>query len=95
MHALTSSVPTQALFLMNNPFVHEQSTMAAKKLIARALKKDHDKIEFAYKTSLGRKPSSREIEIIYNFIRTQENPLTAWTHVFHGLFSSIDFRHVN
>ena len=91
----TSSVPTQALFLMNNPFVHEQSTMAAKKLIARALKKDHDKIEFAYKTSLGRKPSSREIEIIYNFIRTQENPLTAWTHVFHGLFSSIDFRHVN
>jgi hypothetical protein len=91
----TSSVPTQALFLMNNPFVHEQSTMAAKKLIDRALEKDHDKIEFAYKTSLGRKPSSREIEIIYNFIRTQENPLTAWTHVFHGLFSSIDFRHVN
>ena len=56
---------------------------------------DHEKIEFAYKTSLGRKPTSREIDIIYNFLRTQEKPLTAWTHIFHGLFSSIDFRHVN
>lgn len=90
-----SSVPTQALFLMNNPFVHEQSKIAAKKLMTTTLKEDHEKIEFAYKTSLGRKPTSREIEIIYNFLRTQEKPLTAWTHIFHGLFSSIDFRHVN
>lgn len=90
-----SSVPTQALFLMNNPFVHEQSKAAAERLMAVPQNSDHKKIEFAYKISLGRKPSSREIEIIYNFLRTQEKPLLAWTHVFHGLFSSIDFRHVN
>ena len=90
-----SSVPTQALFLMNNPFVHEQSKAAAKKLLEGPLNEDHEKIEFAYKTSLGRKPNPREKEIIYNFLRTQEETLTAWTHVFHGLFSSIDFRHVN
>jgi len=91
----TSSVPTQALFLMNNPFVREQSKVAAKRLIDTDIKEDHGKIEFAYKTSLGRKPSPREIEIIYNFLHNKENPLAAWTHVFHGLFSSIDFRHVN
>ena len=90
-----SSVPTQALFLMNNPFVHEQSKAAAKKLLEGPLNEDHEKIEFAYKTSLGRKPNPREKEIIYNFLRTQEETLSAWTHVFHGLFSSIDFRHVN
>ena len=91
----SSSVPTQALFLMNNPLVHEQSKAAAKKLIESPLNDEQAKIEFAYKTSLGRKPNDREQEIIYNFLRKQENPLNAWTHVFHGLFSSIDFRHVN
>ncbi|MDG1853668.1 MAG: DUF1553 domain-containing protein, partial [Verrucomicrobiales bacterium] len=34
----TSSVPTQALFLMNNPFVREQSKMAAKKLMDTDIK---------------------------------------------------------
>ena len=91
----SSSVATQALFLMNNPFVHEQSKAAAKKLIESPLNDEHEKIIFAYKTSLGRKPNSREQEIIYDFLRKQENPLNAWTHIFHGLFSSIDFRHVN
>ena len=91
----SSSVATQALFLMNNPFVHEQSKAAAKKLIESSLNGEKEKITFAYKTSLGRMPNSREQEIIYDFLRKQENPLNAWTHVFHGLFSSIDFRHVN
>ena len=78
---------------MENGGVRDKA--AAKKLLDGPLNEDHEKIEFAYKTSLGRKPNPREKEIIYNFLRTQEETLTAWTHVFHGLFSSIDFRHVN
>jgi hypothetical protein len=55
----TTTTPLQALFLMNDPFVHEQ----ARKLAARLLKedtRDDARIERAFLLTFGRPPNAEE-----------------------------------
>jgi hypothetical protein len=63
-----TTVPQQALFLMNSPFVVEQ----VKNLIARPdFPKDgidEDKIRFIYRTSFQRQPTSQELVLARNFL---------------------------
>ncbi|MFL2908236.1 MAG: DUF1553 domain-containing protein, partial [Limisphaerales bacterium] len=49
----TSSVPTQALFLMNNPFVRQQAVAAATRLLQEDLADDSARIAHAYQRTLG------------------------------------------
>ena len=92
----TSSVATQALFLMNNPFVQQQAIAASARLLADKASTDATKkIDHAYLLTLGRNPTVREKQIILDFIKKAEDPETAWTQVFQSLFSSLDFRYLN
>ena len=91
----TSSVPTQALFLMNNPFVRQQAEFAAKRLLEEQPANDDTRVEYAYQLILGRNPTLEEHRIILNFLKEDENPGRAWTHIFQGLFASLDFRYLN
>lgn len=92
----TSSVATQALFLMNNPFVQQQAIAASARLLADKASNDATKkIDYAYRLTLGRNPTVREKQIILDFIKKAEDTETAWTQVFQSLFSSLDFRYLN
>ena len=91
----TSSVATQALFLMNNPFVSEQARKAALRLLAEQGESTSDRIQWAYQATLGRKPTERESGIILHFLESEDNVETAWAQVFQGLFASLDFRYLN
>ena len=91
----TSSVPTQALFLMNNPFVHAQAETAAKGLLSLELADDSARITRAYRRTLGRDATSSEREVILKFLATEKDGAKAWTQVIHSLYASLDFRFLN
>ena len=91
----SSSVPTQALYMLNNSFIRDNSMDAAKKLIQDNNTDNSSKIDNAYKKVLGRMASPNERQIIQDYLMSQEDELKAWGNVFQSLFSSIDFRFVN
>ena len=90
----TSSVPTQALYMLNSSFIKENATSASKTIIM-SQNISTSKIEEAYKIVLGRLPTAKENQIIENYLSSEEDELKAWTNIFQSLFSSIDFRFVN
>lgn len=56
---LPSTTPLQALLLMNDPFVHEQSEKLATRL-RNSTGDDAGRVELAYRLALGREPRPRE-----------------------------------
>ncbi len=60
---VTSTLPTQALFLMNSPFVRQQAQQAAARLLADEHLDDAGRIELAFRRALGRPPQQREREL--------------------------------
>ncbi len=81
-----STVAPQALYLMNNPFVLEQSKAAAGRLASETLADDRARIVRAYRLALGRAPTAPEIAVATGH---------PWPSLFHALFASIEFRYVN
>ena len=91
----TSSVPTQALYMLNNPFVIEESKKSAERLIKEKLVNKSLEIEMAYRRVLSRNPTDKEKQILYNFLELENESIEAWASIFHSLFSSFEFRHTN
>jgi hypothetical protein len=91
----TSTVAPQALFLMNHPFVLEQSRHAADRLLAEELPNDAARIVRASRLTLGRSPTDGEKAVALRFLGRGSDPKDAWAVLFHALFASADFRYVN
>ena len=85
----TTNLPTQALYLMNSPFIREQSELTAKRLID-----EQASIEHAYELILGRPPTETERASTQTFLSrfSEEDELEAWTQTCQTLFSCLDFR---
>ena len=67
----TSTVSPQALALMNNEFVLEQSRFLAERVTAEAGADTAKQINRTFQITLNRKPSPKELEWATNFIKTQ------------------------
>ena len=93
----TSTVAPQALYLLNHPFVHEQSLATAQLLLSqKTLADDIQRINHAYRLSLGRLPTGAERQIALKHLAASAvNPTAAWTQLIQALFASPDFRYVN
>ena len=91
----TSSVPTQALFMMNNPFVQKQAEIAAERLLREPLSGKTSRIEHSYLLALGRLPTDREEQILVSYLSANTDPKESWTQIFQSLFASLDFRHLH
>jgi len=102
----TSTTPLQALFLMNDPFVHEQ----ARKFAARLLAEQPDeskRIDRAFQLTFGRPPTDSEAKQTRDYltqvvdkIRTSglaadQHRLRAWESLARVLFMSNEFVYVN
>jgi cytochrome c553 len=73
---LGTTVPTQALYFLNDPFVHMKATAWAAQLSADT----HDttaKIHSAYRTAFGRTASDQELQDALQFMATCRSELTA------------------
>jgi hypothetical protein len=100
---VTSTVPSQALFLMNSPFVREQAGHAARRLLAEPRLDDAGRVELAFRRALGRPPREGERELALRLVRSAATPesdaakerLAVWTGLCQSLISCVDFRYVD
>jgi hypothetical protein len=69
-----STVPQQALFLMNNPFVHEQAEAFARRLMAAA-PKTSPRTDLAYQLAWSRPATAAEQNLSGRFIRSYRQEL--------------------
>jgi hypothetical protein len=83
----TSTVATQALFLLNHPFVHDRARAAAER-IAKSSSDSTRQIQLAWWLTLGRPPTDRELRL------TLESGASL-SDVIHALVASVEFRYVN
>jgi hypothetical protein len=63
-----STTALQALFMMNDPFVHRQADQFAVR-VGMAHSTDSERIEFAMRLALGRRPTSRELVLGLGYLR--------------------------
>jgi len=91
-----STVAPQALFMLNNPWVIEESRLAAARLLAETdCPDDPARVTRAYRLTLGRAPSDAEMRTAIGFVGRAgaDGKQEAWAEVYHALFASIDFRY--
>lgn len=67
-----TTVPQQALFLMNSPFVVEQAKAVLKRPELTALKTDEARIQKLYEIAFQRAPEADELKLAKDFFRAQE-----------------------
>ncbi|MDG2180276.1 MAG: DUF1553 domain-containing protein [Mariniblastus sp.] len=104
----TSTLPTQALFLMNDPEVIRASTKMADRLLAMSKIDDVERVRIAYLSTIGRKPTPVEIQAVEEYLRQEiaegnggsavsgdKIRQEAWARFCHALFASLDFRYVD
>jgi hypothetical protein len=94
----TSTVATQALFLMNSPQVIAQARSAAD-LIVKAAPDTDSRIHTAFQHSLNRAPSSAEATQVRDFLEssssgnaTAEETRDLWARFIQTLWSTPEFR---
>jgi hypothetical protein len=93
-----STVPTQALFMMNSGFVLNEAKAAAVKILEMEGLDDQQRLVFAYKTTLGRIPSDGEKSLALAYLKKHggsTDQQDAWGGILHGLFACLDFRYLN
>ena len=92
-----STVPTQALFLLNSPFVMQEAEHAAKHALADASLDDAARLDRAYRTTLTRLPNDDERRAAMAFLESsgKDEParVAAWSRLYQALFASVDFRY--
>ena len=92
----SSTLPTQALYLMNSPWVTDQSRHAASRVLQRESSRKA-RIEYAHRLFLGRHPRPAERRLAESFLsgaKSDEEHLAAWSQICQALYSSLDFRYV-
>ncbi|MFO0878165.1 MAG: PSD1 and planctomycete cytochrome C domain-containing protein [Gemmataceae bacterium] len=99
-----TTVASQALFLLNHPFVREQSAHFARRLLAGE-KANADRITTAYRLALGREPSEAEIHSVSGFLaehqkkaagrKPEEARLAAWQSFCQTLFCRNEFLYLD
>jgi hypothetical protein len=63
-----TTVPTQALYLMNNEFVHQRAAGLARRILTGA-KDEPSRVQLAWQLALGRAPTSDELTDVSAFMK--------------------------
>ena len=94
----TSTVATQALYLMNNPQVIEQARAAAD-LVLRESRDSAAGIDLAYQRSFSRNPAEKERQIAQDYLEssisgnaTADEKRDVWARFIQTLWATPEFR---
>lgn len=97
-----TTVPQQQLFVLNSPFMIEQSKAFALRIEKQAGSNLEDQIQFAYLMAFGRPASERELNIAIKFLKTEEteevkslNKLSRWERYAQALLGSNEFMYLD
>ena len=94
----TSSVPTQALYMMNNEFVIKQASLVSKIIEKEEFHDLNTKITLAFLKCLGRLPDENEMQASLLFLKQsieKKSPKVNLEGLVHSLFACLDFRYLN
>ena len=94
----TSSVPTQALYMMNNEFVMKQASLVSKIIEKQEANDLNRKITLAFLKCLGRLPDEKEMQASLLFLKQsieKKSPNVNLEGLVHSLFACLDFRYLN
>ncbi|HVK18360.1 MAG TPA: DUF1553 domain-containing protein, partial [Fimbriiglobus sp.] len=83
-----SNVPAQALILMNDPFVHQQAEVWAKRVMTMPAE---DRVREMYLSAFGRPPTAEESAACRAFVDGKEGDVKAWADLAHALFNVKEF----
>ncbi len=86
-----TTVPSQALFLMNHPFVRDQAKAFAERLAATP-GTDNERIALGYRLALGRGPTTNESETVRRFLKDRPG---AWVSFCQTLLCRNEFLYVD
>ena len=97
-----SNVPGQMLFLMNDPFVHQQAEVWARRLVSEMPDAaPEERLRYLYLAAFSREPSATEITRCRSALREVNGTadqdsatLDSWTEVCHALFGVKEFMYV-
>ena len=96
-----SNVPAQALILMNDPFVHQQAEVWAKRVNAQG-GSDRQRIQRMYLSAFGRPPTDAELAACLGFLEEQAKAggkqavdPAVWADLAHTLFQLKEFIYLN
>ncbi|HWA98053.1 MAG TPA: DUF1553 domain-containing protein [Pirellulales bacterium] len=94
-----STVAPQALFLLNSPLVMDLARDAARLALAEAELSDGQRLDLAFRRTLGRSPSASERQTIAAALgegwnQSLDERQARWERVFQALFGCIDFRYL-
>jgi hypothetical protein len=102
-----TTVPTQELYMINSPFVVEQSRSFAERVLAEKDKDDAERIDMAYRAAFSRLPTDTERnQVLHYFDETKaaldsserdedKRTLTKWVGFCQALLVSTEFRHLD
>jgi hypothetical protein len=90
----TSTVSTQALYLLNSSFVMEQAQLAAKRSLTAKHESEAARLTAAYRRALGRLPTPGESKAALDYLESVRDG-AAWERIHQAIFGCIDFRYVN
>lgn len=103
-----TTVPTQALFMLNNPLVIETAAKTAQRLVEFS-DDPQERVRYAYQLTLSRDPGEAEIDRAIQFVTDTTNALEetgrqarkqnpeaiAWAGFCQSLFATSEFRYTN
>jgi hypothetical protein len=96
-----SNVPAQSLILLNDPFVHNQAQLWAKRILARP-GSTRERIIRMYESAFARAPTETELTACIDYLAhkpgaqaTGADNLAAWADLAHVLFNVKDFIFLN
>ena len=102
-----TTVATQALFMMNSPFVMNQSRLAAQRLLRETGLDDASRVQLAYQRMLTRPATPAEEQRALEYIAqasketnkklpgVRNQKMVAWAVFCQALFACAEFRYLN
>ncbi|HEY7157350.1 MAG TPA: PSD1 and planctomycete cytochrome C domain-containing protein [Gemmataceae bacterium] len=89
-----TTVPAQSLFLMNSPWVVEQSRHFAQRLLTDAALDDAGRVDRAYRLALARPAADAERARALAYVQRLGGEEKAWASFCQALLASAEFRYV-
>jgi hypothetical protein len=94
-----SNVPSQALALMNDPFIVEQARLWADRATAAPGRPPAEVVGILYESAFGRPPSDDECDRAIRFVRAQADAgrgdRGSWADLCHALLIAKEFRYID
>ena len=89
-----TTVPPQALFMLNNPFVVDVSERAAQHILKHDLPDEKARVRYAWAYTLCRYPTDAETARALAFLNAGDDPESSWSTLTQAFYSSAEFRYV-